>query len=403
LVCVYLQRAYNRAAAAMLLTSFTTAMSFVCNLGTAIPVIQSFMLFMSLIVLTNYVLVITVFPVVVIVWVRTIRPLEDRCWTTCCCCCSGSSSSGRNEIVHQSRGFQNGFQSRGREGSHVEMTDMARSEGVLVVTASNSEGERKQSSTNNSNGKSNVFKSNNVGSNRTQRASSFNKVVPLLPSKQSTRKKSSTNSTSSTGIAGTVWDDTPSTLASTSNSEHIHANHNVPSLSEMQTALEKMYEAHRPEKLLDISFVPNLLQHYLELHNVQYRIHNHKLFVASSQDTGEQLASVWHDLVQACNDKYKTDLSRYLTGTGTGTGTENDHVSDELMSEIEALSIFATAPSQNRSRRLDRTQQCLVSFVSCLLTSKTSARFTLLCSFCVAILGVLCAMQVREITSTICL
>ena len=41
-----LGRSYHRAASSMLLTSFTTCMSFVCNLGTAIPVIQSFMLFM---------------------------------------------------------------------------------------------------------------------------------------------------------------------------------------------------------------------------------------------------------------------------------------------------------------------------------------------------------------------
>ena len=56
-----LGRSYHRAASSMLLTSFTTCMSFVCNLGTAIPVIQSFMLFMSLLIITNYIMVITTY------------------------------------------------------------------------------------------------------------------------------------------------------------------------------------------------------------------------------------------------------------------------------------------------------------------------------------------------------
>ena len=78
-----LYKGYRRAAGSMLLTSFTTGMSFVCNLGTAIPVIQSFMVFMSLLIVTNYLMVVSIYPVLVVIWSKHVQPREQRCFQRC--------------------------------------------------------------------------------------------------------------------------------------------------------------------------------------------------------------------------------------------------------------------------------------------------------------------------------
>ena len=57
--------AWKRASSAMLITSFTTAAAFATNIVTIIPVIQGFVIFMSILVVLNYILVITVFPLTI--------------------------------------------------------------------------------------------------------------------------------------------------------------------------------------------------------------------------------------------------------------------------------------------------------------------------------------------------
>ena len=57
--------AWKRASSAMLITSFTTAAAFATNIVTIIPVIQGFVIFMSILVVFNYILVITVFPLTI--------------------------------------------------------------------------------------------------------------------------------------------------------------------------------------------------------------------------------------------------------------------------------------------------------------------------------------------------
>ena len=61
-----MEKAWKRAAGAMLITSFTTAAAFASNFVTIIPVIQGFVVFMSILVIFNYLLVISIFPITII-------------------------------------------------------------------------------------------------------------------------------------------------------------------------------------------------------------------------------------------------------------------------------------------------------------------------------------------------
>ena len=96
-----LASAYSRGAAAMLLTSFTTSMSFICNVGTRIPVIQSFMVFMTLLVASNYALVITVFPALIVIHAKYIQEREYSCQAKLCSCLR----SRRISIISHSTSF----------------------------------------------------------------------------------------------------------------------------------------------------------------------------------------------------------------------------------------------------------------------------------------------------------
>ena len=71
--------AFSRAARAMFVTSVTTALAFLANLISSIPVIYSFAVFMGTIVIVNYIFAITIFVAVVAVWVAYVEPHEKRC------------------------------------------------------------------------------------------------------------------------------------------------------------------------------------------------------------------------------------------------------------------------------------------------------------------------------------
>eukprot|EP00941_MAST-03F_sp_MAST-3F-sp1_P002399 g2399.t1 len=78
---------YRRAARAMFITSFTTAVAYVSNFFTLIPVIRFFVLMMAILVFVNYILVITFFPAVVSLWWTKIRHAERaifRCFLESC-------------------------------------------------------------------------------------------------------------------------------------------------------------------------------------------------------------------------------------------------------------------------------------------------------------------------------
>ena len=70
--------ALKRAGQAMFITSFTTALSFLSNLFTIIPVIQSFVALMAILVIMNYLLVVFIFPVTIIVWQVHVREALNR-------------------------------------------------------------------------------------------------------------------------------------------------------------------------------------------------------------------------------------------------------------------------------------------------------------------------------------
>ena len=77
--------AIHRAGAAMFITSLTTACAFAANGVTAVPAIRMFGLFVAILIVANYLLVITMFPAVVMMHHRLCRGCERRCCYRCCC------------------------------------------------------------------------------------------------------------------------------------------------------------------------------------------------------------------------------------------------------------------------------------------------------------------------------
>eukprot|EP00051_Salpingoeca_urceolata_P017516 m.239317 g.239317 ORF g.239317 m.239317 type:complete len:947 (+) comp18977_c2_seq1:474-3314(+) len=94
--------AYRRSAKAMIITSATTSAAFILNLTSSIPAIQLFGLVTAIMVIANYVLVVTYYPCVTLVWERYIK------FRSCCCknavspCRSGKKES--EDYVGPSRG-----------------------------------------------------------------------------------------------------------------------------------------------------------------------------------------------------------------------------------------------------------------------------------------------------------
>ena len=72
--------AFTRSARAMFVTSFTTALAFLANMVSSIPVIFSFAVFMATLVIVNYVFTITIFVAMTSVWYQYIRDKEALLW-----------------------------------------------------------------------------------------------------------------------------------------------------------------------------------------------------------------------------------------------------------------------------------------------------------------------------------
>jgi len=86
-------KAWKRAAGAMLITSFTTATAFASNAVTIIPVVQGFVVFMSILVIFNYILVVTAFPVTILYYETHVKNYEKQlCKKLRCCLCCGTKT-----------------------------------------------------------------------------------------------------------------------------------------------------------------------------------------------------------------------------------------------------------------------------------------------------------------------
>jgi len=82
--------AYKRAASAMLITSLTDACAFYVNIVSTVVVVRIFGIFMGTMVLVNYILVITWFPAVLVIYTRLYgadAPWEGPCFGICKCRC----------------------------------------------------------------------------------------------------------------------------------------------------------------------------------------------------------------------------------------------------------------------------------------------------------------------------
>eukprot|EP01052_Picozoa_sp_SAG31_P009086 SAG31_NODE_470_length_15239_cov_19.376288_5_plen_1816_part_00 len=75
--------AISRAARAMFVTTITTALAFLANMISSIPVIYSFAVFMGTIVIVNYIFAVTIFVGCVAVWAAYIEPHELRLYMRC--------------------------------------------------------------------------------------------------------------------------------------------------------------------------------------------------------------------------------------------------------------------------------------------------------------------------------
>lgn len=98
-VCVDLKTrmnwVYGRAAWAMFITSATTCAAFVCTAASPLPSIQSFGIFSAFVIAADYVLVITWFPAVVVLYHNH---LEARPCFPCCCCGAGEDTACKCEF-----------------------------------------------------------------------------------------------------------------------------------------------------------------------------------------------------------------------------------------------------------------------------------------------------------------
>eukprot|EP00930_Biecheleria_cincta_P076591 TRINITY_DN6379_c0_g2_i1.p1 TRINITY_DN6379_c0_g2~~TRINITY_DN6379_c0_g2_i1.p1 ORF type:complete len:626 (-),score=101.23 TRINITY_DN6379_c0_g2_i1:210-2087(-) len=110
-VCVDLRTrmnwVYGRAAWAMFITSATTCAAFVCTAVSPLPSIQSFGIFSAFVIAADYLLVITWFPAIVVLYHNF---LEARPCCPCCCCGTGEDTAFRcawrmNELWPCTRGM----------------------------------------------------------------------------------------------------------------------------------------------------------------------------------------------------------------------------------------------------------------------------------------------------------
>ena len=139
--------ALTRSARAMFVTSFTTAMAFLANMISSIPVIFSFAVFMATLVVVNYVFTITIYAGILNIWVQHFEKREKAfysglrhnfaCLDKLCQCCN-SSAEEMTELPQELRSKPASSQVAEIEGSHPapDIDDFAtRLEDVFVEQA----------------------------------------------------------------------------------------------------------------------------------------------------------------------------------------------------------------------------------------------------------------------------
>merc|ERR1719362_1946498 len=79
---------FRRAASAMLTTQATTFFAFMATAVSALMTLKAFGYWAALVVASNYVLVITLYPAILMIHDRWIKKYEGPClaWTCCICC-----------------------------------------------------------------------------------------------------------------------------------------------------------------------------------------------------------------------------------------------------------------------------------------------------------------------------
>ena len=136
--------AFNRSARAMFVTSFTTALAFLANMISSIPVIFSFAVFMATLVIVNYVFTITIFVGIVSVWHQYIETKEKiffselqrriPCLHKMCQLCN-STAEEMTELPQKLRSTPATPQTNQVEGSHPapDIDDFATLEDAFIV------------------------------------------------------------------------------------------------------------------------------------------------------------------------------------------------------------------------------------------------------------------------------
>ncbi|KAJ3437166.1 sterol-sensing domain [Anaeramoeba flamelloides] len=87
--------AYNRASITMLITTITSTGAFFGNIASTIPPIRYFGIFTGMAIVFNYLLVITWFPAVIVIWSRN---GEGQC------CCGGCMKKSKNKSKNKGKG-----------------------------------------------------------------------------------------------------------------------------------------------------------------------------------------------------------------------------------------------------------------------------------------------------------
>eukprot|EP00659_Diplonema_papillatum_P011827 gene11827-18245_t len=120
--------ALRRSGAAMLVTSATSAVAFLANLLSPIPAVSSFGLLMGILVAMNYVLTITLYPAVMVLWMKHVARREAWVASKVACCCKSSANASVQQ--RDKVGMYTSTHSSGGSVSYVEGIPVSEADGV---------------------------------------------------------------------------------------------------------------------------------------------------------------------------------------------------------------------------------------------------------------------------------
>jgi hypothetical protein len=134
-----MEAAHKRATFAMLVTSLTTAFAFFANVVSLIPPIRMFGLFTGLIVIINFLLVVTQFPSVVVFYEQVFAPFsyKELLFKCMCCarCCDSNAVSDTDVKMKKTGDDSDSFEeSSDGEAGEKKITDLS---GQNKITADN--------------------------------------------------------------------------------------------------------------------------------------------------------------------------------------------------------------------------------------------------------------------------